>query len=43
MLQLSAKIATSMQLRAQRLAAMPTIEYPAELPVVGKKTTLKPL
>ncbi|MBU2346107.1 MAG: ATP-dependent RNA helicase HrpA, partial [Gammaproteobacteria bacterium] len=41
MQQLSAKIAMSMQLRAQRLAAMPTIDYPAELPVVGKKDDIK--
>jgi ATP-dependent helicase HrpA len=41
MQQLSAKITASMQLRAQRLAAVPTIEYPAELPVVGKKDDIK--
>lgn len=42
MQQLSAKITASMQLRAQRQAAVPAIDYPAELPVVGKKTILKP-
>lgn len=38
---LEAQIAQSSALRAARLSAMPTLSYPAELPVVAKKDEIK--